>query len=85
MATDGDNTEQEVAKARTDMLAGCVDTAGEQARSYCSCFVDEVMERNGTSAEDLRRLNAEFRATDEGGAVPTLLADSVAACAKRSG
>ena len=68
------------------MVAGCVDTGGEQQRSYCECFADQVMASNGTSDADLERLNAEMRTVEEKGTpVPAVLQQSAEACAGPTG
>jgi hypothetical protein len=67
-------------RARAEMLAGCVDTGGEQQRSYCVCVVDEAMKRNGTTREDLARLNAQLEKVEEGGPVPAVMTDAIQLC-----
>ena len=65
-----------------EMVAGCVNTGGEQQRSYYECLADRVMASNGTSDEDLQRLSSEMRAVDEKGApVPAVVKQSVDYCA----
>jgi hypothetical protein len=80
----GDNEDAAAKQARTDMLAGCVDTAGEEMRSYCGCVVDEVMERNGTSREELDRLDAEIRKAEDGGQIPAVMTESIEVCAPKA-
>jgi len=72
-------------RAHAEMVAGCVDTGGEQQRSYCECFADQVMTRTGSSDADLERLNAEMRTVDEKGAVPAVIQKSAEACAGPTG
>ncbi len=73
-------------RAHTEMVAGCVDTGGEQQRSYCECVADRVLTSNGTSEADLERLNAEIRAVEEKGApIPAVLKQSAEACAGPTG
>jgi hypothetical protein len=65
---------------RAQMVAGCVDTAGAEARDYCKCLADEVLERNGTSREQLDALDAEMRKTQQGGPPPAVLTAAIEAC-----
>ena len=76
----------DLAKVRTEMLAGCVDTAGDQARPQCGCLIDEMMARNGTSAEDLGRLEAEIGAVEkEGAPLPASYQQAGEVCARKAG
>jgi hypothetical protein len=75
----------DIERVRTEMLAGCQDTAAPEARPLCSCMVDEVLRRNGTSREDLARLDGEVRAAQNGsGPIPAVMQQAANACAAAS-
>jgi hypothetical protein len=44
------------------------------------CVVDEAMKRNGTTREDLARLNAQLEKVEEGGPVPAVMTDAIQLC-----
>jgi uncharacterized membrane protein YeaQ/YmgE (transglycosylase-associated protein family) len=54
-------------KVRAEMVAGC-EAGSAGGTGICGCLVDEVLKRNGTTADDLARLEDEFRAVQENGA-----------------
>lgn len=78
-AASGGSTDAYIAKARTDMVAGCVNAGS--SRAYCGCVTEHTITGLGSNVQRMEALDAEVSRMTAGSEPPAILTQSMQACA----